>query len=80
MKFEKVKYCTIGRYVNGFKYGILTRVEWDGYIPEGMTNIGIRKVKGWWYIDHLATGILINGYGYKTRDSAVSDYFLNFPH
>ena len=78
MKYTKVKYSTIGRFYNGMKYGILTRVEWDGYIPEGMENIAVRKVKSFWYIDHLATGLAVSTYGYKTRDAALADYLKNY--
>jgi len=78
MKFEKVRYSIIGRFTNGMKYGIRTREEYDGYSPEGINNIGIRKVKNWWYIDHIPSGLAISTYGYKTRDAALADYLKNY--
>ena len=78
MKFEKVRYSIIGRFINGMKYGIRTREEYDGYSPEGINNIGIRKVKNWWYIDHIPSGLAVSTYGYKTRDAALADYLKNY--
>ena len=74
MKYTKINYCIIGRFVNGGKYGIVSRQEVDGYKVDGLDGIAIRKRNGFWYVDHIATGMGIVTVGSKTREAAVNEY------
>lgn len=77
-KYEKINYCTIGRYPNGRKYGIATKLEVAGYSVDGVEGIAICKRGGWWYVDHVSTGLGVVTVGCKTRDAALKQYIDNF--
>lgn len=78
MKYEKVNYSILGHFENGKKYGIVTRRAVSGYTAEGLEGVAIRKEKGWWYIDHIASGLAVVTVGSKTRDAAVKEYLENY--
>ena len=78
MKYEKINYCILGRFENGVKYGILTRRTVSGYMAEGFENIGFRKEKGFWYVDHIQTGLAIVSIGSKTREAALKIYMEKY--
>ena len=74
MKYMKVTYQIIGRFPEGNKYGIVTRDEVEGYTIEGMEDIGFRKRNGFWYVDHITTGLGIVTVGCKTREAAFNEF------
>ena len=76
--YTKINYSIIGRYPNGRKYGITTRFEISGYSVEDLDGIAVSKRGGWWYVDHLPTGMGIVTIGCKTRDAAVEEYKNNY--
>lgn len=78
MKYTKINYFIIGRFENGGKYGIVTRQEVDGYTVDGLAGIAIRKRNGFWFVDHIATGLGIVTVGSKTRDAAAKEYVEHF--
>ena len=78
MKFNKVNYSILCRTETGLKYGIQTRQNVSGYSPEEYQNIGIRQKKGFWYIDHIPTGLSISMYGYKSRKAATETYIRDY--
>ena len=78
MKYSKINYFIIGRFENGKKYGIVTRQAVDGYTADGLDGIAIRKRNGFWFVDHIATGLGIVTVGSKTRDAAVKEYAEHF--
>ena len=78
MKYTKVNYQIVGRFANGNKYGIVTRDEVEGYTVEGLKEVGIRKRNGFWYVDHITTGLAIVSVGSKTREAAVKEYMENW--
>ena len=78
MKYTKINYFIIGRFENGGKYGIVTRQEVDGYTVDSLAGIAIRKRNGFWFVDHIATGLGIVTVGSKTRDAAAKEYIEHF--
>lgn len=78
MKFEKVKYYTFGRFPAGNKYGICTKMETVGYTAEGLPGVAVKKVAGWWYVDHMETGLGIVTVGSATRAAAVDEYLTHY--
>ncbi|MBQ7726526.1 MAG: hypothetical protein IJT66_05210 [Clostridia bacterium] len=74
MKYTKANYFIIGRFENGGKYGIITRQEVTGYTVDGLDGIAIKKRGGFWYVDHVSTGLGVVTIGCKTRDAAVKEY------
>ena len=78
MKFQKINYSIIGRFENGSKYGIVTRQEVAGYTADGLDGVAIRKRGGFWYVDHVSTGLGVVTVGSKTRDAAAREYTERF--
>ena len=78
MKFQKINYSIIGRFENGNKYGIVTRQEVTGYTADGLDGVAIRKRGGFWYVDHVSTGLGVVTVGSKTRDAAAKEYTERF--
>lgn len=78
MKFQKINYSIIGRFENGSKYGIVTRQEVTGYTADGLDGVAIRKRGGFWYVDHVSTGLGVVTVGSKTRDAAAKEYTERF--
>lgn len=78
MKFQKINYSIIGRFENGSKYGIVTRQEVTGYTADGLDGVAIRKRGGFWYVDHVSTGLGVVTVGSKTRDAAAKEYTEHF--
>lgn len=78
MKFQKINYSIIGRFENGSKYGIVTRQEVTGYTADGLDGVAIRKRGGFWYVDHVSTGLGVVTVGSKTRDAAAKEYVEHF--
>lgn len=78
MKFQKINYSIIGRFENGSKYGIVTRQEVAGYTADGLDGVAIRKRGGFWYVDHVSTGLGVVTVGSKTRDAAAKEYTERF--
>ena len=78
MKFQKINYSIIGRFENGSKYGIVTRQEVAGYTADGLDGVAIRKRGGFWYVDHVSTGLGVVTVGSKTRDAAAKEYVEHF--
>ena len=78
MKFQKINYSIIGRFENGSKYGIVTRQEVAGYTADGLDGVAIRKRGGFWYVDHVSTGLGVVTVGSKTRDAAAKEYTEHF--
>lgn len=78
MKYTKFDYCIIGRFENGRKYGIITRQEVTGYTADGLDGIAFRKRGGFWYVDHISTGLGVVTVGCKTRDAAAKEYVDHF--
>lgn len=66
------KYYIIGRFEQGIKYGINTKLEVEGYALEN-EPVAIRKNGAKWQIDHMPTGLQVS-YGYNTRKAAIADY------
>ena len=78
MKFQKINYSIIGRFENGSKYGIVTRQKVTGYTADGLDGVAIRKRGGFWYVDHVSTGLGVVTVGSKTRDAAAKEYTERF--
>ena len=74
MNFNKVNYSIILRTENSMKYGILARQEVSGYTVDEYPNIAIRQAGGYWYIDHIPTGLKISTFGCKSRKAALENY------
>lgn len=77
-KYEKINYQILGRFQNGNKFGIATKQDVSGYTPVGCPEIAIRKRNGFWYVDHVLTGLGIVTTGCKTRDAALDEYVLHY--
>lgn len=78
MSFEKVNYSIICRTENGIKYGIQTRQNVSGYVSDEYPDIGIRQAGGYWYIDHIPTGLKISTFGCKSRKAALESYTRDY--
>jgi len=76
--FNRVEYSILMRTETGLKYGIQTRQNVSGYSPEEYPNIGIRQAGGWWYIDHIPTGLKVSTFGCKSRKAALESYIQDY--
>lgn len=74
MKFDKVDYYILTSR-NFEKYGRITARELvAGYTPADYPTIAIKNINGWWYVDHITTGLGIVTIGCKTRAAALKEF------
>lgn len=74
MKFEKINYHVIGHFSGWKRFQVATRAEVTGYTAEGLDGVAFRKQGGWWYVDHIASGVGVVTVGSATRKAAVSEF------
>lgn len=73
MKYTKINYQIIGRFPAGAKLGIVTKMNVEGYIAEGMEEVAIRKTSsGMWTLDHIATGMSIGSCCYSKKREDIA--------
>lgn len=73
MKYTKINYQIIGRFPAGAKLGIVTKMNVDGYIAEGMEEVAIRKTSsGMWTLDHIETGLSIGSCCYSKKREDIA--------
>lgn len=73
MKYTKISYQIIGRFPAGAKLSIVTKMNVEGYIAEGMEEVAIRKTSsGMWTLDHIATGMSIGSCCYSKKREDIA--------
>lgn len=73
MKYTKINYQIIGRFPAGAKLGIVTKMNVEGYIAEGMEEVAIRKTSsGMWTLDHIETGLSIGSCCYSKKREDIA--------
>ena len=76
MTLTKINYEIVGRFQYGSKYGVMSRMEVEGYQIDQYA--AVRKHDDWktcqWTVDSWQTGIAITTTGSATRKAAIDAY------